>query len=56
MRNAAQVSYLTREVVGPAHQYIFVKKWESAKKARWLEQARDEAVELLKHLEAVSNN
>ena len=40
-------------VVGPAHQYIFVKKWESTKKARWLEQARDEAVELLKHLEAI---
>jgi hypothetical protein len=39
--------------VGPARQYIFVKKWESAKKARWLEQARDEGVELLKHLEAV---
>jgi hypothetical protein len=36
--------------VGPAHQYIFVKKWETARKARWLEQARDEAVELLKHL------
>jgi hypothetical protein len=43
-------------VIGPAHQYIFVKKWESAKKARWLEQARDEAVELLKHLEAVGKN
>ena len=39
--------------VGPAHQYIFVKKWETAKKARWLEQARDEAVELLKHLEVI---
>jgi hypothetical protein len=36
--------------LGPAHQYIFVKKWETAKKPRWLEQARDEAVELLKHL------
>jgi hypothetical protein len=36
--------------VGPAHQYIFVKKWETAQKARWLESARDEAVELLKHL------
>jgi hypothetical protein len=43
-------------VVGPAHQYIFVKKWESAKKARWLEQARDEAVELLKHLESIPND
>jgi hypothetical protein len=41
--------------VGPAHQYIFIKKWETAKKARWLEQARDEAVELLKHLEAVKS-
>lgn len=36
--------------LSPAHQYIFVKKWETARKARWLEQARDEAVELLKHL------
>jgi hypothetical protein len=36
--------------LSPAHQYIFVKKWETAQKARWLEQARDEAVELLKHL------
>jgi hypothetical protein len=36
--------------IGPAHQYIFVKKWETAQKARWLESARDEAVELLKHL------
>jgi hypothetical protein len=43
-------------VVGPAHQYIFVKKWESARKARWLEQARDEAVELLKHLQDVGKN
>jgi hypothetical protein len=43
-------------VVGPAHQYIFIKKWESAKKARWLEQARDEAVELMKHLESISSS
>ena len=40
-------------VIGPSHQYIFIKKWETAKKARWLEQARDEAVELLRHLEDV---
>jgi hypothetical protein len=39
--------------VGPAHQYIFVKKWETSKKTRWLEQARDEAVELLRHLNDV---
>jgi hypothetical protein len=39
--------------VGPAHQYIFVKKWETARKVRWLEQARDEAVELLKHLQSI---
>jgi hypothetical protein len=42
-------------VVGPAHQYIFVQKWETAKKPRWLEQARNEAVELLKHLEAIQS-
>jgi len=39
--------------VGPAHQYIFIKKWESAQKARWLDQAKDEVTELLKHLEVV---
>jgi len=43
-------------VVGPAQQYIFVKKWESTKKARWLEPARDEAVELLRHLESIPTN
>jgi hypothetical protein len=40
-------------VVGPATQYIFVKKWQSTKRAKWLEQARDETVELLKHLETI---
>jgi hypothetical protein len=40
-------------VVGPSTQYILIKKWQSAKRARWLEQARDEAVELLKHLESI---
>ena len=39
--------------VSPAHQYLFVKKWISAQRARWLEQARDEDVELLKHLASV---
>jgi hypothetical protein len=41
-------------VVGPAHQYIFIKKYQTTKKARWLEEARDEAVELIKHLESLS--
>jgi hypothetical protein len=41
--------------IGPAHQYIFVKKWETAQKTRWLEAARDEAVELLKHLNDISD-
>jgi hypothetical protein len=42
-------------IVGPVRQYIFVKKWESSKKGRqkWLEKARDEAVELSKHLESI---
>lgn len=40
-------------VVSPAHQYLFVKKWISAQRARWLDQARDEDVELLKHLASV---
>ena len=37
-------------VVGPAHAYILVKKWETAQKARWLEQAGDELNELGEHL------
>ena len=40
-------------IVGPAHAYIFVKKWESAQRARWLEQARDELTELQEHLKEV---
>ena len=40
-------------IVSPAHTYIFVKKWETAKKARWLEQARDEMIELSEHLNQV---
>ena len=50
--NSEQRAYLEL-VVGPATQYIFVKKWQSTKRAKWLEQARDEAVELLKHLETI---
>ena len=42
--------------VGPAHQYIFIKKWQTAKKTHWLEEARDEAVELLKHLEYIGKS
>jgi hypothetical protein len=42
-------------VVGPAQQYILVKQWQSTKKARWLEQARGEAVELLKHLKEMQS-
>jgi hypothetical protein len=37
-------------IVAPAEQYIYVRKWQSTKKVRWLEQARDEAVELSKRL------
>ncbi|MEA2741896.1 MAG: hypothetical protein QOG25_267 [Acetobacteraceae bacterium] len=37
-------------IVSPAHAYIFVKKWETAQKARWLDQARDELNELGEHL------
>jgi hypothetical protein len=40
-------------IVGPAHAYIFVNKWVTARKARWLEQARDELVELVEHLKQV---
>jgi hypothetical protein len=40
-------------IVGPAHTYIFVKKWESTKKTRWLEQAKDELNELLEHTKMV---
>jgi hypothetical protein len=37
-------------IISPAHAYIFVKKWETAQKARWLDQARDEMNELSEHL------
>jgi len=37
-------------IISPAHTYIFVKKWETAQKARWLDQARDELNELGEHL------
>jgi hypothetical protein len=40
-------------IIGPAHAYIFIKKWESAPRARWLEQARDELSELQEHLKQV---
>jgi hypothetical protein len=39
-------------IVAPAEQYIYIKRWQTVKKARLLEQARDEAVELNKRLEA----
>jgi len=50
--NSEQRAYLEL-VVGPATQYIFIKKWQSTKRVKWLEEARDEAVELLKHLETI---
>jgi hypothetical protein len=50
--NSEQRAYLEL-VVGPATQYIFIKKWQSTKRVKWLEKARDEAVELLKHLETI---
>jgi len=40
-------------IISPAHTYIFVNKWISARKARWLEQARDELAELSEHLKQV---
>ena len=40
-------------IIGPSHAYIFIKKWESAQRARWLEQARDELTELQEHLKEV---
>ena len=39
-------------LVAPAEQYIYIARWKSTKKARLLEDARDEAVELVKHLES----
>jgi hypothetical protein len=50
--NSEQRAYLEL-VVGPATQYVFIKKWQSTKRVKWLEKARDEAVELLKHLETI---
>jgi hypothetical protein len=49
--NGAPRAYLEL-IVAPAEQYIYVKRWQSVKKARLLEQARDEAVELIKRLES----
>lgn len=40
-------------VVAPSEQYLLIKKWEATKKARWLEEARDDAVELLRHLDSI---
>jgi hypothetical protein len=37
-------------IVAPAEQYIYIKRWQSVKKPHLLEQARDEAVELVKRL------
>jgi hypothetical protein len=39
-------------IVSPAMQYVYVNKWQSAKKVRWLDKARDEAVELSKRLDS----
>jgi hypothetical protein len=52
--NSEQRAYLEL-VVAPVTEYILVKKWQSAKRGKWLEQARDEAVELLKHLETIQS-
>jgi hypothetical protein len=41
-------------VVGPAHAYILIKKWETARKVRWLDQAKDELTELSEHLKHVN--
>jgi hypothetical protein len=38
-------------IIAPAEQYIYINRWQSVKKPRLLEQARDEAVELNKRLE-----
>jgi hypothetical protein len=37
-------------IVGPSHAYIFIAKWQTAQKARWLEQAKDELTELKERL------
>jgi hypothetical protein len=37
-------------IVAPSEQYIYIKRWQSVKKPHLLEQARDEAVELVKRL------
>jgi hypothetical protein len=37
-------------IVSPAHAYIFIKKWETAQKSRWLDQAKDELTELSEHV------
>jgi len=39
-------------IVAPTEQYIYIKRWQMVKKPRLLEQARDEAVELMKRLDS----
>lgn len=40
-------------VLAPATANIYVSKWTTAKKARWLEQARDELAELETHIQKI---
>ena len=40
-------------MIAPATTYIMVNKWQSAKRARWLDQGKDEMTELLEHLKKV---
>jgi hypothetical protein len=37
-------------IIGPSAAYIFIKKWETAQRAKWLEQASDELHETAEHL------
>jgi hypothetical protein len=37
-------------IIGPSAAYIFIKKWQTAQRAKWLEQAGDELHETAEHL------
>ena len=37
-------------IVGPSAAYIHIKKWQTAQRVKWLEQASDELHETAEHL------
>jgi hypothetical protein len=40
-------------VIGPSAAYIHIKKWQTAQRAKWLDQASDELHETAEHLNRI---